>query len=346
MNAIETRGFSVVICTYNGAGRLPATIAHLRAQQTDYLFEIILVDNASTDNTAEVARHLLSDTDVLLQEPRPGKMYALEKGFAAARYPYLIVCDDDNWLNKNFIQTACRIMEENPGIGALGGLGEPVCEITPPGWFARIKGHYAVGRQSATEGDITLSRGWVFGAGVVIHKKAWEHLQRSGFTSQLTCRKGDTLSAGGDVEMCLALRELGYKIYYDSRLQFKHFIPATRLVWPYALKLFEGAAKAQNYLLVYNHISKTQTPTARRIYSAILRKAVRILLTGDKGNLFRLFFIGLKEGDTKLLFTRYRLIRVLDLFSNRKTLLGQIAYVISFSRSLVLNSEPYDSIKI
>src|SRR5690348_8092021 len=51
-------GISVVICTYNGAERLPQTLAHLAAQEDTgtIAWEVLVVDNASTDDTAEVAR--------------------------------------------------------------------------------------------------------------------------------------------------------------------------------------------------------------------------------------------------------------------------------------------------
>src|SRR6185437_5482655 len=51
-------GVSVVICTYNGAARLPRTLAHLAAQENTgaIAWEVLVVDNASTDDTAEVAR--------------------------------------------------------------------------------------------------------------------------------------------------------------------------------------------------------------------------------------------------------------------------------------------------
>jgi len=57
MNKQSKDGISVVICCYNSASRLPATLQHIAEQSLDseILWEIIIVDNASTDNTAEIA---------------------------------------------------------------------------------------------------------------------------------------------------------------------------------------------------------------------------------------------------------------------------------------------------
>lgn len=51
-------GVSVVIPSYNGADRLPATLAHIAAQRVPpgLEWEVVLVDNASSDGTAEAAR--------------------------------------------------------------------------------------------------------------------------------------------------------------------------------------------------------------------------------------------------------------------------------------------------
>ncbi|MGF2076073.1 glycosyltransferase, partial [Enterococcus casseliflavus] len=58
-------GVSVVVCSHNGADRLPGTLAHLASQRVtrDLLWEVIVIDNASTDDTAGVARrHWVHET--------------------------------------------------------------------------------------------------------------------------------------------------------------------------------------------------------------------------------------------------------------------------------------------
>ena len=53
-DALDTLGVSIVICCHNSAKLLPRTLEHLRAQEVDSTipWEVIVVDNASTDNTA------------------------------------------------------------------------------------------------------------------------------------------------------------------------------------------------------------------------------------------------------------------------------------------------------
>ncbi len=57
-NKVISKGVSVVVCCYNSAPRLPETLMHLFAQivNPDIKWEIIIINNASTDDTLEVAQ--------------------------------------------------------------------------------------------------------------------------------------------------------------------------------------------------------------------------------------------------------------------------------------------------
>jgi glycosyltransferase involved in cell wall biosynthesis len=81
---------SVVIPARNEAANLPAVISRLPRN----IFEVILVDGHSTDDTIDVARKLLPDVRALRQQGR-GKGDALAMGFAAARGDIIVMLDAD-----------------------------------------------------------------------------------------------------------------------------------------------------------------------------------------------------------------------------------------------------------
>lgn len=81
---------SVVVPTLNEAANLP----HVFAELPPGLFEIIVVDGFSTDDTVEVARRLRPDVRIIMQERR-GKGNALACGFAAARGDIIVMLDAD-----------------------------------------------------------------------------------------------------------------------------------------------------------------------------------------------------------------------------------------------------------
>ena len=253
-------GVSVVIPCYNSSKRLRDTLFHLARQKVpnNIKWEVIIVDNASTDDTAEIAHRLWYEfntkTDFkVVKQPIQGLSAARRKGFESAHYEYIIFCDDDNWLQEDYVRLAYDIMESNQEIGALGGRGVAECEIKPSEWFYDFQQYYAVGTQNEYSGDITEKKGYVYGAGSVIRKSAWINLMEKEFSFLLTGRKGTSLSSSEDSELCYALRLLGYKIWYDERLTFKHFMTKKRLSWEYFLKLVSGANESAAINKAYRH---------------------------------------------------------------------------------------------
>ncbi|QNJ96713.1 glycosyltransferase [Constantimarinum furrinae] len=243
-------GISIIICTYNGKTRLDKTLNHLTKQEFSCPLEIVLVDNASTDGTKEYAEKWWEQHGVAsisfrtAFQPVPGKSYAQEMGYAMARYDLLLICDDDNWLIKDYVQIAYDIMMSNAKIGALGGWCEAAFENERPDWFQKYGRYFAVSKQGSRSGDITEKKGCLYGAGMVIRKKHWQELNALGFTPLLTCRKGDKLSSGGDTEYCYALRLLGYRIWYDERLKFIHFMPTGRMNLNYVSRIREAMSES------------------------------------------------------------------------------------------------------
>lgn len=277
-------GVSVLICTYNGALNLPATIKHLSMQRVEpgVPWEIILISNASTDNTLEVARHLRAEfvLDVpfqILLESRPGKDRAMDKGFALAQYRFVLVCDDDNSLCENYVQKAYEVMVANPQIGMLGGRGIPVFEGNPPAWFKEVENYYAVGPQNACTGEVTTSKGFLWGAGAVINMQAYQILLEAGFERIITYANYPRIARGEDIELCLAIKLSGYQIWYDEALTFGHYISKEKLNWAYLVKLVKEGSVMSSIVGIYKAALKQSGPApGKHIW---LRKLVRQVLT-------------------------------------------------------------------
>ncbi len=258
-------GVSVIICCYNSKDRIYPTLKHLSEQQVpaSIPWEIILVNNNSTDDTVEAANRywvdLKSDFQFsIVNERQPGLSNARRRGLECSRYPYLIFCDDDNWLFPQYVAMANDAMEKLPQAGVIGGYGKPFCEETPPDWFAKYSSNYATGLQSEkySEGgivDITMEKSYVYGAAAVFRKSALIQLYKSNFKNILTDRTGESLLSGGDNELCYSLKLRGYRIYFHLLLEFQHFVPANRLTEEYLLKLNEGFGYSYMMLLPYQY---------------------------------------------------------------------------------------------
>ena len=242
-------GVSLIICTFNGARRLPVTLQHILDQSVpEHIFwELILVDNGSSDHSAEVAEEICRNRIPfrVVTEQEPGLMYSRLAGIRNARYDFISFIDDDNWPCPEWVSHIYRVFREHPQMGLCGGQLEGVFETRPPDWFFKISTAFALGKQWKETSDITDSRKYVWGAGLSFRKPAFESLMRAGFNYILSGRKGNKLSAGEDKELAYAFRLAGYRIWYFEELKMRHFIPSARIDWSYTKKMFMGFGEAE-----------------------------------------------------------------------------------------------------
>jgi glycosyltransferase involved in cell wall biosynthesis len=273
------KGISVIICCYNSATRLPETLRHIAQQNVpdDLAWEVIVINNNSHDNTDTIAKsewekYATKALFRVINEPKPGLSNARKTGILSANYEYTIFCDDDNWLNSEYVRISYEVINGNPEIGMLGGQSEAACEVTPPKWFSEKKFAYAIGVQGEQSGDIT-SRGFMWGAGVVLRTKVLRTIYNSGIDSLLSGRIGNKLNAGDDAEISCWHLMLGYKFWFDDRLLFKHYIPKERLTDEYVQKLIEGFDRSSPIMSGYYRIIDYQKELINRKYLEVFLKS-------------------------------------------------------------------------
>ena len=243
----RSAGVSVVICCHNSATRLPQTLRHLAAQEVSRKidWEVLVIDNGSTDQTAETAAAFWAPAALtplrVLAEPQLGLSFARQRGLAEARYEFVSFIDDDNWICEHWVELVYDVMNSHPEVGICGGSSEGVCEIPPPAWWDQCNLLLAISPRDWQGGDITDTGRSIWGAGMTIRKSAILTLQQHGFQPLLTGRKGSSLIACEDVELCLAIRLAGWRLWYEPALHLKHYMPAGRLNWRYVRRLYRGS---------------------------------------------------------------------------------------------------------
>jgi glycosyltransferase involved in cell wall biosynthesis len=322
-------GISIIICCYNSATRLPKTLANLVAQKVtnEIPWEVIIVDNASTDNTHQVATESWKqDAPASLRvvyEPQPGLSYARQRGFTEAKYDIISFVDDDNWVCPEWVQTVAHVMSEHPEVGACGGLNKAVSEVNLPWWFQRYEQYYAVGTQAEHPGDITQHPGILWGAGLSVRKQAWQKLQNQSFHSILTGRKGTSLSSCEDYELCFALRAAGWHLWYEPRLYLQHCLPSSRLQWSYMRRLMRGNGASSVGLDAYSVISEVnnrgwdgwRSQIMKNWYIRVAITLVKLCCYPHKLILFSCFSW---EGDSEILHIETLLGRLSELIQKRQ----------------------------
>lgn len=257
---LEKCDVTVVLCCFNSAVRLQPTLEHLVNQRLkpELNYELVLVDNNSNDETSGLAANIWRSFNTkinlnLVRETVPGLSYARKTGVEAAKGEIIVFCDDDNWLDENYLQIAFDFMKNHPQVGVVGGKGIAISSIEFPDWFTTYQGDYAVGVQALESGDVS-SRGYVWGSGMVVRRHEILSLYNAGFSGSLTGRKGSDLQAGDDSEICKWYLIVGKSLYYNELLFFRHYIEAFRLTVEYNKKLNQGFSQSYKALNQYNFI--------------------------------------------------------------------------------------------
>lgn len=237
--------FTVAICTYNGADRLPPVLDGLVHQQGlhDIRWEVILVDNNSTDTTPQlVQRYQEACPGLQLRyttESRQGAAYARQRAVREARGALVGFLDDDNVPAQDWVAAACEFARHHPHAGVMGSRVQGEFGQDPPLNFERIAAFLA----------LTDRGNWAIpyhpsekvlppGAGLVVRRDLWlHHVPAEPF---LGGRDGKKMLTGEDLESVLQIQQCGTEIWYNPAMCITHQIPAHRLQRPYLLKLMRG----------------------------------------------------------------------------------------------------------
>jgi len=131
---------SVNVCTYNRHRLLRHALESLLAQQLDdtVRYEIIVVDNNSTDETRQVVDEFIGRGHQHLRyvfEQRQGLSYARNAAVEAARAPILAFTDDDVRVAPTWVQTIKRSLDHHPEVDCVGGKIVPRWPAPPPVWL-------------------------------------------------------------------------------------------------------------------------------------------------------------------------------------------------------------------
>lgn len=272
--------FTVAIPTYNGAERLPKVLEALRSQiNTESLsWAVLVVDNNSIDNTAEVFKQVQIDwpTNISLQycvEPRQGAAYARQQAVRSAQSLWVGLLDDDSIPANNWVAQAYQFGKANPQAGAFGGQIHGEFESPPSPDFRRIQSFFAIrerGENPHRYQPETLNLPPT--AAVVVRRDAW--LESVPNTQQLVGRVGRSMMGGEDFEVMLHMHHHGWEIWYTPAMHAYHQIPSWRLERDYMQSLIKAASLCICPLRLMHVAPLRQPIVVARVFLGALRRAV------------------------------------------------------------------------
>jgi glycosyltransferase involved in cell wall biosynthesis len=230
---------TVLLCTYNRAGLLGQaldSLARMRASGA-YRWEVLVVDNNSTDATRRVVENRQSVFPVPLRylvEPRQGKSYALNTGIDASRASVIVFGDDDQRFADGWVDEACRPLLEPRGLDYTGGPVWPLWEAPPPTWLDLNLGELRapVGVfDYGTEPFVFEERGRLAGGGnMAVSRSLFDRI--GGFSVSLG-RTGQSLLGQEQADFFHRSRAAGARGLYVPSMQVYHHVPRERMTRSY-----------------------------------------------------------------------------------------------------------------
>jgi glycosyltransferase involved in cell wall biosynthesis len=221
---------SVVICTLNRHDYLRKAIQSLLDQTVPQeQYEIVVVDNGSTDRTRDVVHDEFCWAENLryIHEARPGLCWARNTGWMSAKGQYVAYLDDDAIACPEWLERILRIFETTkPTPGCVGGKVELIWEAPRPGWLSEdMVGYLSLVDWSSTPMVLSETE-YLAGVNFAFPKTILQEV--GGFDARLD-RRGTNLLSHGDILIVRQLQKKGYACFYDPQISVQHAVSRERV---------------------------------------------------------------------------------------------------------------------
>jgi glycosyltransferase involved in cell wall biosynthesis len=273
---------SIIIPTHNRAAYLEATVDSLLAQDypTDR-FEIVLVDNASTDDTPKLIARLVALNPRVrrMKEPRRGAHFARNAGATVSLGEILYFTDDDMIAEPDLLTKIVVPFSMDANIGAATGRVLPKWETEPPVWVLTHCRNALLSLNDLGESLIVTDRDpGVFSCHEAILRDVF--FRAGGFNPDTNAGEyvGDN-----ETGLNIKVRNLGYRFAYVGEAVTHHVIPASRMTQAY----LNGRFADQGFCDSYTDYRKIR-PSAMRLLKRITAHSVLSAATVATAGMSRL----------------------------------------------------------
>lgn len=233
---------SIVIPTFNRYSSLEKTLQSIVAQEIDdWLFEVIVVDNGSTDETLTVCRNAgASITNfVYCYDAEPGLLTGRHRGTKLSKGNIISFIDDDVELNPQWMTSILQLFNEKPAVSIIGGPCLPKYHIYPPQWTSYFWRPTPYGGSmclplsliDVARESLELDPVFIFGLNYSIRKKVL--LELGGFHPDCIPQHLQKFQGDGETGLSIKARTRNIKAWYAASAFLYHQVTAERLTTAY-----------------------------------------------------------------------------------------------------------------
>lgn len=226
---------SVIICTYNRVQTLPECLEKLAVQHfPPERYEIIVVDNRSTDATPEVVRKFFQSHPELrfryVVETNQGLSFARNRGIREAAGDVVVFIDDDAFARADFLEELAGFFNRYPDAAACGGRIYPRFESKRPEWMSSFLIPLTSSLDRGDRLRLFPARKFPIGANMAVRR---DRFDRYGDFNVRLGRSGNRLEGAEEKDLFYRLQQKGEKIYYLPSAIVEHFVPDRRLTFDF-----------------------------------------------------------------------------------------------------------------
>jgi glycosyltransferase involved in cell wall biosynthesis len=247
--------FTVIICTYNRSHNLPGCVEYLSRQQDVETFdwEVLVVDNNSSDDTRQVVEQLAKDSSIKLRyafEPQQGLNYARNHGVTASDSRYFCFVDDDIKVRPDWLAALYQALESNDA-DTVGGRIHLDPDIQLPPWVTgEVRGF--LGYQDYGEEPFWMDgrSQYPYGGNMSFNRRV---VDKIGMFNPKVGRKGEgrkrgELFKGAETDYFHRLAATGdARFYYEPRAIVYHQVQPHQLERKYLLTIHYNAGFQKAY---------------------------------------------------------------------------------------------------
>jgi len=246
---------SIVICTYNRNDILKICLETIvKYFPTNFTAEMIIVNNNSTDSTAQTLTDFVKTYSwcKVVNEPKQGLSQARNTGFQSASHSWILYLDDDAKIDQNLFN---RIHEniKLQTYQCIGGMYLPWYVNEKPKWF---RDKWASNQLAYDKLHLLQINEFASGGVFLVHKNLLE--KHKGFRTTYGMR-GKQLGYGEETDLQRRIRKAGEKVAYDPEMIIYHLVPPHKMTVSWQLKssfqmgktFLKTAGYTENFLCVF-----------------------------------------------------------------------------------------------
>jgi glycosyltransferase involved in cell wall biosynthesis len=238
---------SVVICTYNRVDCILNAL-HSLVQQTlpHYLFEVLLINNNSTDATENLCKNFAQHTPAFnyryVVEMQQGLSHARNCGIAEAAGDIIVFMDDDATAEPDYLERMAAFFAQTPGAAACGGRIYPCFESRRPCWMSHFLLSLTSSIDLGNRTKIFSHRQFPVGANMAVRSGLFK--KYGSFNPDLG-RKGNSMDGAEEKDFFYRLMAAKEKIYYVPDAIVHHYVPDRRLTFDFFRRQALGIGKSE-----------------------------------------------------------------------------------------------------